>query len=255
MIRTYECLISTLYKYPWFAHEHVLLSEREALFNCTHGCVRAMIALLRRNHHEKPDHSKPTINTLIELATAIFVCPGFTEAQKAAVATTLQNSGFGKLTDDHALNLRFGGVGKFSDEIPFLTLVKQPGVDDAVVEVSLLLPSVVRTQLTVLQYFAKLLTDATIGQKQFSLADLHALKASKAIRDDVDNSNTVNLFGDVDVDYAGCKSLADAGRAELRYLEKVLGRVLPRGSSSAGSGSRGASGSRVGSHGSSLLLQ
>lgn len=58
-------------------------------------------------------------------------------------------------------------------------------------------------------------------------------------------------FGDVDIDYAGCKSLADAGRAELRYLEEVLGRILHRERKTL---MGGGSGSRTGPRVSSFQL-
>lgn len=61
---------------------------------------------------------------------------------------------------------------------------------------------------------------------------------------------TKNTFGDLDIDYTGAKSLADAGRAELRYLEHILGRVLARKNAS-----RAGTGSGPGSRSSSLQLQ
>lgn len=79
--------------------------------------------------------------------------------------------------------------------------------------------------LTQHQYFATLFSDATTGMKPLSLADLHAMYASKANTD-------VKKFGDLEISYTNCKSIADAGRAELRYLEEILGRILPRGGSS-----------------------
>lgn len=81
--------------------------------------------------------------------------------------------------------------------------------------------------------------DATVGAAtSLSLADLHAMRASNTSKHD-------KLFGDQRVDYRGALTLADAGRAELRHLEAVLGRVLPRarrGGSSAASGSTGLGG-------------
>ncbi|MBE7158488.1 MAG: hypothetical protein INR62_08665, partial [Rhodospirillales bacterium] len=96
--------------------------------------MRCLIKLVRATHHDKGgDSTKPTTNTLAELSMAVFVCPGFTDMQKAAVADLLRSSGFGKLTEDKALNLRFGGVDKFAAHMPFLALVKKPGVDDGIV--------------------------------------------------------------------------------------------------------------------------
>lgn len=59
-----------------------------------------------------------------------------------------------------------------------------------------------------------------------SLADLHAMRAT--------NGKHPKFFGELDVDYSGVVTLADAGRAELRYLENVLGRVLSRANPSSG---------------------
>lgn len=60
-----------------------------------------------------------------------------------------------------------------------------------------------------------------------SLADLHAMRATNG-------NKHAKLFGELDVDYRGVVTLADAGRAELRYLESVLGRVLARANPSSG---------------------
>lgn len=137
MIRCYESLISTLYKYPWFAHEDVLIFERGKLFEATISTIKALIALLRRVNggKQKADIHNPTISTLIELATAVFVCPGFTDKQKALLANTLHASGHGKLADDRSLNLRFGGIDKYGKDMPFHVLVKQPGVPHDLVDV------------------------------------------------------------------------------------------------------------------------
>lgn len=136
MVRTYEYLITTLYKYPWFDIENVLLKERDALFEATYSSLHAMIDVIRKHAQDKPNASKPSVTTLHELATAIFLCPGFNDAQKHSVAKTLMHNGFDKYIDDSALNLRYGGVGLLDGKIPFHVLSKQPGVDDKVLEVT-----------------------------------------------------------------------------------------------------------------------
>lgn len=75
--------------------------------------------------------------------------------------------------------------------------------------------------------------------KPLCLADLHAMNASSG------TTNT-NKFGDLAIDYKNVKTLADAGRAELRYIEHVLSGMLERGGGTlltAGTGSRSGSGS------------
>ena len=42
-----------MHKYPWFAHEHVLLSERDALYDATLTSLRCLIKLVRATHHDK----------------------------------------------------------------------------------------------------------------------------------------------------------------------------------------------------------
>jgi len=102
-----------------------------------------------------------------------------------------------------------------------------------------------------------MLQDATTSRSKLTLAELHALRASKG-RD-------LGFFGETEVDYTNVKNLADAGRAELKYLERLLSSHLgPRGSrvpsiigssgsqataigSGSGSGMDSGLGSRIGS--------
>jgi hypothetical protein len=138
LIRTYECLITTLYKYPWFATEHVLEVERVRLFECVKTSVRALINLLTKTHgNPRADSTKPTTNTLKELAVALLICPGFSEKEKAQVVADLKGSGYHQLTRPHGMNLRFGGNHAFAEDWPFKIAAKHPGVSDQIMEVSL----------------------------------------------------------------------------------------------------------------------
>ena len=129
-----------MHKYPWHAHEHVLIEERQALFNATLATLKALIAFQRRVdlRKETMDASKPSMSTLVELSVAIFICPGFSEHQKSQAAAALRTAGHGKLLEDRGLAVRFGGVSKYSKLMPFNVLVLQPGVPDDLVDVSLL---------------------------------------------------------------------------------------------------------------------
>jgi hypothetical protein len=141
LIRTYECMITTLHKYPWFATEHILEDERVRLFQCVKKSVRALINLLTKVHgNARADPTKPTVSTLKELVVAILTCPGFSEKEKAQVVADLRGSGYHQLTHPHGMNLRFGGRHAFAEDWPFKVAAKHPGVSDQVMEVSLTSP-------------------------------------------------------------------------------------------------------------------
>lgn len=135
--RNYEALVTVLHKYPWYAVDHVLLEERHLIFDTTLKCMRALMELLRQAMRPGPtDRNMPTGATLQELTVAALTCPGFSESQKAAIKINLIEGGFKGYISSRGMNFRFGGVDSYSTKWPFHALVKQPGVDDKVVEVS-----------------------------------------------------------------------------------------------------------------------
>lgn len=139
LIRTYECLITTIYKYPWFAIDHVLEAERLRLFHCTKMSIRALINLLSKTHgNHRAEPHKPTVLTLKELAVAALICPGFTEKEKAQICADLRNSGYHQLTRPQGMNIRFGGNHAFAEEWPFKVAAKLPGANDQLMEVSII---------------------------------------------------------------------------------------------------------------------
>lgn len=139
-IRAYEHLITLLHKYPWHAHEHVLLSERAAFHDMTVRYIKMLMERLREDEVRTGPPPKglqvPTTATLKELAVAALTCPGFSEAQKAAIVLQLSDGNFKYLIEGRGFNLRFGGDNRFATEWPFHALVMQPGVGNDVVEVS-----------------------------------------------------------------------------------------------------------------------
>ena len=135
--RNYEALITILHKFPWYAVEHVLLVERDLIFDTTLKCMRSLMELLRQNMRPGPtDRTMPTGTTLHELTVAALTCPGFSEGQKAAIRINVIDGGLKELVSSRGMNFRFGGVDSFSTKWPFQALVKKPGVDDNLVKVS-----------------------------------------------------------------------------------------------------------------------
>jgi len=133
----YESWISTLHKYPWFAHECIIMIERRLLYDATMALSKTLVILLRKAQgHPQVDISKPTPATLQELTVAMLTCPGFSEMQKAAYIQQLTNGGYGQLADSRGMNLKFGGVGLLAPHWPFMAVVRDPAAQEDLVLVS-----------------------------------------------------------------------------------------------------------------------
>ena len=132
----YESWISTLHKYPWFAHDYVKMNERRLIYDATLCIVRALIAVLRKTANGQQDNTKPSGATLQELSVAALTCPGFSEAQKAELVWVLQQGGFAGMTTPRGMNITFGGNNKISPAWPFKVLVIAPTATDIMVKVS-----------------------------------------------------------------------------------------------------------------------
>ncbi|KAK1825158.1 hypothetical protein LTR12_000447 [Friedmanniomyces endolithicus] len=204
IIRVYESWISTLHKYPWFAHECVIMIERRLLYDATMALSKTLIILLRKAQgHPQVDISKPTPVTLQELTVAMLTCPGFSEMQKAAYIQQLTNGGYGQLADSRGMNLKFGGVGLLAPHWPFMAVVRNPAAQEDLV-----------------LYFARLMREATTGSKPLSLVDRHRLRAS--------GGSALGPFGSIRCEYGNAKTLVEVAGVELRTIEELLNRVLPR---------------------------
>ncbi|KAK5115435.1 hypothetical protein LTR85_009895 [Meristemomyces frigidus] len=207
-LRVYESHITTLHKYPWFAHENVTMTERRLLFDATLAIMRSLIGVLRRAGIQQQDNSKPTAATLQELTVAALTCPGFSEQQKAALVMCLQQGGYNGMTTSRGLNVAFGGSSQYSHSWPFKVLALDPKASDPMVN-----------------YFVSLMHEATTGSEVLSLANQHAMRAS--------GGSPQGRFGNIDFDYGDASTLAEVGKVELRTIETLLGRILPRSRSNS----------------------
>lgn len=131
-------MITTLYKYPWYATDNILETERGRLYESVYTTIRSLINLLQKiKGNRQAERTKPSTDTLKELAVAALVCPGFSEKEKYGIVAVLVGGGYHQLTKPLGMSLRFGGNHHFSADWPFRVAVKQPGTHDDVVEVSL----------------------------------------------------------------------------------------------------------------------
>lgn len=131
----YESWISTLHKYPWFAHNSVLMTERRLIFDATLSLFRHLVAVLRRMPSRSSDNTKPTTSTLQELAIAALTCPGFSELQKASIVTCMTEAGFEGMTTGKAMNLKLGGNTALAKAWPFQVLARAPSASNEIMNV------------------------------------------------------------------------------------------------------------------------
>ncbi|KHO00373.1 RNA recognition motif domain protein [Metarhizium album ARSEF 1941] len=80
--RPYECLISTLKKFPWYATDRITISQRQSIFKATCELAR----LLSRSIQRQDDQVNLTDQLYRRLITAAMKCPGFTALMKDDIA-------------------------------------------------------------------------------------------------------------------------------------------------------------------------
>ena len=142
MVRNYEYLITTIHKYPWHAPQYVLLRERQAIFDAVLAAIRALVRLLHSDKTPGYERNLPTNSTLHELVVAALTCPGFSEGQKAAIAHQVDLGGFPQFLSSRGFNFHLGATDKlgktdkYSLDWPFRGLIRKPGVDDKMIDVS-----------------------------------------------------------------------------------------------------------------------
>uniref|UniRef100_A0A8H7K220 RRM domain-containing protein n=1 Tax=Bionectria ochroleuca TaxID=29856 RepID=A0A8H7K220_BIOOC len=80
--RPYECLISTLKKFPWSYTDHITISQRRAVFKATCELLR----LLARSIYKTDNHLHLNRQLYRRVASAAMGCHGFTPLMKDDIA-------------------------------------------------------------------------------------------------------------------------------------------------------------------------
>ncbi|KZZ88065.1 RNA recognition motif domain protein [Moelleriella libera RCEF 2490] len=80
--RPYECLISTIKKFPWYATDRITISQRRAIFRATCELAR----LLLRSIQKQDDSVNLTRQLYRRLVNCAMRCPGFTPLMKDDIA-------------------------------------------------------------------------------------------------------------------------------------------------------------------------
>ncbi|PHH67600.1 hypothetical protein CDD80_707 [Ophiocordyceps camponoti-rufipedis] len=84
--RPYECLISTLKKFPWYATDRITLSQRQAMYNATERLLQVLQEKVKRGS----DTANLTPQLLMRLTNTAMACPGFTPLMKDNIAWLMQ---------------------------------------------------------------------------------------------------------------------------------------------------------------------
>ncbi|PFH62916.1 hypothetical protein XA68_11235 [Ophiocordyceps unilateralis] len=83
--RPYECLISTLKKFPWYATDRITVSQRHAMYIATERLLQVLSDKVKRGC----DAVNLTQQLLTRLTNAALACPGFTPLMKDNIAWLL----------------------------------------------------------------------------------------------------------------------------------------------------------------------
>ncbi|RDA90263.1 hypothetical protein CP533_4616 [Ophiocordyceps camponoti-saundersi (nom. inval.)] len=84
--RPYECLISTLKKFPWHATDRITLSQRHAIYSATERLLQVLSTKVKRGCNGL------TTQLLTRLTNAALGCPGFTPLMKDNISWLLNVS-------------------------------------------------------------------------------------------------------------------------------------------------------------------
>ncbi|KAF7544436.1 hypothetical protein G7Z17_g9954 [Cylindrodendrum hubeiense] len=194
--RPYECLISTLRKFPWYMTEYITITQRTAIYKATCELVRLLARAIEKN------------DDLINLDSRLFkrvmasamTCKGFTTVMKDDLAWIVD------MTDAQA---RFYGQPRFADSWTHqYSLVPKPGIPlDWYI-------AVIREQ-TQRDLLARPLSERTVLQERAKDADMYW-----------------GYFW-AEVGYTqgpqfDKMTLAQCAHAELSAVERILSRALPR---------------------------
>jgi hypothetical protein len=128
--RLYECIISTLHRFPWHTPCFITLAQRKKLYDTVRHCMQILILALDRDERDR--HIGISDLLLQEFATAALSCVGFSEQQKATLVEELAAAGKSMGRD---MNVHLGGNGILSASWPFLALNPQAFVDERLLKV------------------------------------------------------------------------------------------------------------------------
>ncbi|QSZ34636.1 hypothetical protein DSL72_007490 [Monilinia vaccinii-corymbosi] len=192
--RPFECLVSTLIKFPWAMVDYITCLDRELLYKATMQLLRLLVE--RVDNNDDPINLNPQL--LKRVWRTALKCEGFSPCMKDNIVFELN------IDPQVALEL---GVPPRADLWSYVWTIG-PRKDVA---------------YDLVEYYIKLIQDATADRKQLTLAEKAAARAMEV-------SRVPNIFGNLEklVDYTDCLNLtlAQLAAKEWTAFEQAIRQAL-----------------------------
>ncbi|KAM3075932.1 hypothetical protein ACMFMF_005278 [Clarireedia jacksonii] len=190
--RPFECLVSTLLKFPWYRVEYVTCADRQMLYKATVQLLELLV--------ERVENAEDPINLNHMLLKRVWRtalrCEGFSPTMKDNIVY--------RMNIDSQLALELGVPPK-ADLWSYVWCIGP------------------RKDVPYDLYYIKIIQDATAEKKHMSLAEKAASQANEAPR-------LPNIFGNMDklIDYSDAmnKTLAEMAALEWNAFERILRQAL-----------------------------
>ncbi|KPM35669.1 hypothetical protein AK830_g10901 [Neonectria ditissima] len=197
--RPYECLISTLRKFPWYMTECITITQRQAIFNATCELLRLLARAIEKNDDIL------NLNTQLykRVIASAMTCKGFTTRMKDDIAWIVDMA--------EATMIGFGQPRFASSWVHQYAIVPKPGIQLDVVEWFI---DLIRQQ-TQREVLARPLTDRTGLEEKAEKTDMYWGYFWAE----------VNYVQGPQFDHM---TLAQCAHKELSAVEKIVSRALAR---------------------------
>ncbi|SPJ85657.1 uncharacterized protein FTOL_11439 [Fusarium torulosum] len=197
--RPYECLISTLRKFPWFAANYVTISQRGAMYKATIKLIR----LLSKSMAQQDDPVNLNSSLFQRIIRTAMDCKGFTVLQKDNIAFMVQ------LAPPMEQQRRHGQPLNPNSWVHQYAIMRKPEVP-----------------LDVVDWYIRLIREQTT--RDILVLPIHERTAIQETLEDTDDYwgyffHEVNYIQGPQFDHM---SLGDCAYLELSAIERILGRAL-----------------------------
>ncbi|KAF4969743.1 hypothetical protein FSARC_3086 [Fusarium sarcochroum] len=196
--RPYECLISTLRKFPWFASNYITIAQRGAMYKATIKLLR----LLARSVSQGDDPVNLNAQLFQRVVRTAMECKGFTTLQKDNIAYMVQ-------INPMEQQRRYGQPLNPNSWVHQYAITRKPGAP-----------------LDVVDWYVRIIREQTT--RDILVRPIHERTAIQESLKDTDDywGYLYNEIGYVQGPQFDALSLGQCAYLELSAIERVLARAL-----------------------------